>query len=484
MKKYLGVLRIIAFLILLCMVLVYLNHVFRFKYGDGIAQLDTFYELDENTVDVLVLGSSHAFVNINNGVLWDEYGIASFDLGASSQPMWNSYYYLKEALKTQTPELIVLEGFTLAFGDLEYSEDASIIKSTFGLRWSPDKVNAIKISTPEEDLNSVLLTYGQYHSRYSELNRGDFLWSEDIQVETTRRTHYRHWKGQCLFNTSVPQTVHDVTNITERDPIVEKEEVYYRKIIELAQENNIPIIVVIVPYVVEDHHQRCFNRGADIAKEYNVEFLNCNMNTYETGVNYNTDYIDIVHMNVDGSRKFSLFLGEYLKEHYVISDRRGNAKYDSWQKNAEYTSQFYNDYVLQSNKDVDTLGQLLKNDEYNLMISVDGSCNTSDENLRPLFDSLDIEYDASGIWYRTKDGIVWNSGDGDNEKYARCSMHDFGMLRKDGVNTVIVDNTEKKVVENGVNIIVYDNILETVVDCIGIDNADYSVTHMDEMLTF
>lgn len=57
------------------------------------------------------MGSSHSFVNFNNGTLYEEYGIASYDLGGSLQPMWNSYYDLKEALKTQTPELIVLEGY-------------------------------------------------------------------------------------------------------------------------------------------------------------------------------------------------------------------------------------------------------------------------------------------------------------------------------------------------------------------------------------
>ena len=93
------VVRITGFLLILLMVLAGINRVFKMKYGDGIYSLTKFYEQKKDSVDVLVLGSSHAFENINTGTLWDEYGMASYVLGGSRQPSWNTYYYLKEALK-------------------------------------------------------------------------------------------------------------------------------------------------------------------------------------------------------------------------------------------------------------------------------------------------------------------------------------------------------------------------------------------------
>lgn len=109
MKK--SVIRIGSFILILGVILGYVNKVFKVKYSDGIYSVTKFYELEDDTVDVLILGSSHAFENFNTGTLWDEYGMASYILAGSLQPMWNTYYYLKEALKTQTPELIVLEAF-------------------------------------------------------------------------------------------------------------------------------------------------------------------------------------------------------------------------------------------------------------------------------------------------------------------------------------------------------------------------------------
>ena len=115
MKK--SVVRIICFLLILVLCLGYANSVFKVKYGDGIYDVTKFYELEDNTVDVLFLGSSHAFEDFNTGTLWDEYGMSSFILAGSVQPMWNTYFYLKEALKTQTPKLIVLEGYCTVFSE-------------------------------------------------------------------------------------------------------------------------------------------------------------------------------------------------------------------------------------------------------------------------------------------------------------------------------------------------------------------------------
>ena len=88
MKK--TVVRITGFLLILLMVLAGINRVFKMKYGDGIYSLTKFYEQKKDSVDVLVLGSSHAFENINTGTLWDEYGMASYVLGGSRQPSWNT----------------------------------------------------------------------------------------------------------------------------------------------------------------------------------------------------------------------------------------------------------------------------------------------------------------------------------------------------------------------------------------------------------
>ena len=293
-----------------------------------------FYEQDRNTVDVLILGSSHAFENINTGTVWDEYGMSSFLLCGSAQPLWNTYYYLKEALKTQTPKLIVLEGWCTHI-KFKYSDDSRIIKNNFGLRLSPDKIKSLMVSTNKRRWPEFFLEYIHYHSRYKEIKKGDFLKNQGYPL-------YEDWKGfGCNMHTTSQNPI-NISGCFNQTDLSKKTEKFYRAIIELAQVNKIPIIVVIAPYAgINEKQQGYFNKAGDIATEYRVPFVNFNLHFNQIGLDFSTDVADKDHLNNKGSQKFSRYIGAILKAKYDIPDHRGDEKYASWQRHADYIRQKY-----------------------------------------------------------------------------------------------------------------------------------------------
>jgi hypothetical protein len=117
-KKFL---KIVSFLLVFALTITAYMTALDFKYLDSVFKFDAFYELPENSVDVLVLGSSHAYQGINTSVLWNEYGYSAFNLCGAAQPIWNTYYYLEEALKTQTPKVIILDIYSMHYST-EYGE--------------------------------------------------------------------------------------------------------------------------------------------------------------------------------------------------------------------------------------------------------------------------------------------------------------------------------------------------------------------------
>lgn len=479
-----SVIRIACFMIVFGLVLICVNKVFRYKNGDGIYGMETFYELEDNTVDVLILGSSHAFENFNTGVLWNDYGMAAYILAGSVQPMWNTYYYLKEALKTQSPQLIVLEGYGVTRSG-EFEDDIRIIRNTYGMKWSLDKLNAIKVSSPRDQWGDFILGYTQYHTRYTELSKADFY-------ENQGNPLYEDWKGFGCNMATMPLRSRDVSGIEDRNPLYEKSEEYYRKTIELAQEHNIPIVVVVAPYAnVNDRLETLFNTASDIASEYNVGFINCNRRIEEIGLDYLTDAADGSHLNYKGNQKFTYYIGSLLKDNFDISDRRGEAKYASWQRSADYTSQMIYNQELLELEDLEDISAKILNNHYKLIISTDGDTTAKDKMLQAFYASVDIVNDgANNIWFRdNSSGIDWCSQNRNEEKYIRTSMHDFCMKKYMDTegnyrNQIIIDNVEYKSVENGINIVVYDTVTDSIVDCFGIDFYDgYRVVRQDEALS-
>ena len=469
-----SIIRITCFVVLLTCVMLCVNGILKMKHGDGIYDVTKFYEQERDSVDVLILGSSHAFEDFNTGVLWDEYGMAAYVLGGSFQPLWNTYYYLKEGLKTQKPELIVLEGYMTVFSE-EYS--GGVIKNSYGLKWSADKVAAIKVSTPQEEWRDFLPEYSQYHTRYTELSAADFLKNQGNPL-------YENWKGfgDNIKTERLPNP--DVSGVNERSELYEKSEKYYRMIIELAQENDIPIVVVVSPYAgIYEGPQTIFNRAQDIAAEYGVEFINYNLCYQEIGLDYATDAADGDHLNFRGNRKFSVAVGRYLTDHYEISDRRGDSRYQSWQMGADYIRSTMADKDLCEAMDRETFLEKAQNEDYLFFISTDGECDIKNAEIHNILNTFGISYGGTNeIWQVSDNGVEWYSGEQETERYLRLDRHDICLRRaldeeeNDFGNTIIVDNFAYKKVDNGVNIIVYNTVTQKVVDSVGFNaGEDYQL---------
>lgn len=473
MKK--TILRIVCFMLVLGATLYGVNRVFKVKYSDGIYSMTKFYELDKNSVDVLFLGSSHAFENFNTGTMWDEFGNASYILGGSFQPLWNTYYYLKEALKTQTPKVIVLEGYMTKL-DEDYMDDSRIIKNNYGMHWSLNRLNSLKASAPRERWAEFMLANEQYHKRYTELSSGDFLKNQNY-------TLYDDWKGLGLNMATTPLEMIDVTTIDDRKELYGKTEKYYRMIIELAKSKDIPIVVVISPYAgITEERMQQFNKAYDIAKEYDVPYINYNLFIEDMGLEFLTDAADPAHLNYKGNQKFTAYFGRWLNSEFDIPDHRGDKDYESWQRNADYIREMiYNQQLLEC-YNTDTISLKLCNENYWVVISIDGSADVYNPVVSKFLNDMGIEGDEDGgMWLRENNGVIWASGSENSKQYIRSKSHDFCLERRPDengfyANYVIMDRVSYKMVPDGINVVVFDSKTECMVDVFAFDkNCDYAI---------
>ena len=119
-----------------------LNKMTLNRISQGCIQLHDFYNLEDHTVDALFIGSSHVYYSVNTCMLYDDYGIAGYLLASPGQPVWISYYFLEEALKTQSPKLVVFDVCTLYQKAADVG--ASSCPSLISMKPSVTKWNAIR----------------------------------------------------------------------------------------------------------------------------------------------------------------------------------------------------------------------------------------------------------------------------------------------------------------------------------------------------
>ena len=342
-RTFVNSIRVVAFLLLVAVILNIWAVWFKPKRYDGALMMENFYDQAPDSIDLLFIGSSHTFIDVNTGVLWNNFGIPSYVLGGSLQPFWNSYYYLREAVKTQKPKLVVLEALACCL-EYDYSEHSNIINNTSGMHWNMNKLEAIRASVSDTDgLIDYSLLFEEFHSRYDEL---DIF---DIASNYADLRRGESWKGFYDYLRTVPQEEPVFDEDIDPVPMPAKEEFYYRMIIEFCREQEIPLLIMVSPDAAYDNHYRSLYLYAEqIAEEYDVGFIDFNEHYDDIGLNFENDFGDVGHLNHIGNRKFTSYLGNYIVQNYTLYDRRANNSpvYDSWDDNRRYIELRVMDYML------------------------------------------------------------------------------------------------------------------------------------------
>lgn len=332
-------LRMVCFAMLTALVTGYAVYVLTPKHDYGICSMINYYEQPKDTVDVLIIGTSMCYAGVNTNVLWREYGISSYNLCSAEQPFWVSYYVLREALKTQSPKVVLLDAQPARYVD-DYSKRSRTILSTFGIRGIENRIGAI-MACVESPLDAVNFILGlpQVHGNYPEVTSQDFVYPPDNGQRGSS------WKGfiemDYIQKHSRPSLVWDDTCV----PLNPREEEYARKIFEFCRREGVEIKLIGVPIPDYDSDHQYYNSLWAIAAEYGVTGENYNDPTLRFGLKFSTDFADWQHLNVNGSMVFSRKLGADLKAMYDLPDHRGDEAYASYDTCAEIWYEKYPDFV-------------------------------------------------------------------------------------------------------------------------------------------
>lgn len=471
--------KIIGFLTIVILVGYYFMNILCCKYADGTMQMENYYKEKPETIDVICLGSSHTFCNINPKTLWEEFGIASYDLASSLQPFWNSFFYLKEALLYQKPKLVILDVFR-AMETNEYIDHSRIIKNTFGISSFCNRFSAIWHSSPEYQRIHYCLAYPAYHRRYSDISKADFIPQSNSHKNEKTLVFS---KGLFLFTNTSEQLEPKIEIPSSGRSLSAKTTEYLFKIIELCKDNHIPLLLCVTPYAgINVNHEAYYTTVQAIAREEGIPFINFNHCYRNIGLDFSKDMADSNHLNHRGSAKFSRFLGEYIKTQYNLSDHRGEIEYDSYETMCKLLQLKIDNQEVSDTKNITEFVNAVKGQQerYLLIIGVQGdyqlalSDSTECEKLGEIgiFPGESCEND---VWVIDEGTCVFHAG--------KTKPFDWHMIMQSGFVRVSCDEKSGRIncnlnreietfISHGLSIVVYDKIMEQIVDRAGFPVQD------------
>ena len=304
-----------------------ISEVLRRKSGTESDMIHSFYDVKEDSLDVLFLGSSHLYYGIQPNVLWREYGIAAYDMGSAEQTVASSYFLLKEAFQYQRPKVVVLESYYLWYPD-PYRSEARLRQAFDGMRYGKVKREMVDVMLPELDWKermSYYLPFLKYHERWDALEDYDF--------------HTKPYLRGARIDYTVAE-VEDPGLPEEASDLPELSLEYLGKIKALCQEHGAEFVLVAIPYgIAVKEKSYMYQQGMNLALEswakgQEIPFLFYQKEEPEL-IDFATDFRDQTHLNTKGAEKFTMNFGAWLAEHYELENHRADGAYASYEEDLQ-----------------------------------------------------------------------------------------------------------------------------------------------------
>lgn len=322
MKKK-ELLRSLCFLLIVIVMLFSMASLLR----DRESTLRSYYSEPNNTISTIFVGGSHVNSSYAPSMLWREYGIAAHNVYSWNQPIWTSYSYIKEALRTQSPEVVVVDLFGMMYG-YSYMSVGAIddvnYKNAFSFRMGPilyemmwNTYQASSDALPFSDY----LNLSRYHARWK------YLTAQDFSFDYT--DYHDIFKGYSIQTEVKPVAPPGFRLATETHRPNETCIEYLDKIVKLADQRGFQLVFTMLPYDFNETERKIFLWLDEYAQEHGIPLLNYNLTDGERiGFDFQTDMVDWGHTNHDGATKVTMDIGRFLLENYDLPLREEVANHE------------------------------------------------------------------------------------------------------------------------------------------------------------
>lgn len=326
-KKSRKILSAVAFLLILAVTVSLTAAVLRPRHVSYGSNWDVYVKEPKNSIDVLYMGGSAAYGGWNPAVIYAGSGLTGYVMAGSMQPASVTYWYLKQALKTQRPQLVMLEGKSLLYG--EYTDYMEL--NIHYMPWGVERMMATVEGAPCEDWLNLFFDLYTNHERWKELTLGDF---KKVLVPPNASPN----KGYtALTGTIPPGTEPDVEAMPISEEQYQTNLRYFKRIVDLCEEEGIDLIVTINP-TYRQFTDAVFDRVERdvLSLSPHIRFVNWANAFAEMGLEPEQHLYDLGHLNIEGAKLFSAYTGAYLKALGYTPREQTEENRQAWEEAAEY----------------------------------------------------------------------------------------------------------------------------------------------------
>lgn len=255
-----------------------------------------------NTLDFICYGNSDLYNGFSPMDFYDQTGSTSFAIGAGLQTVKRIKAQIKECLKKQNPQAVIIET------DCFYTQNEEL-GGSFVYEFAP------------------LISPFKYHSRWKELEAKDFYQKPGKErpescfkgfLYETKNSHYK------LDPTFMKTNVNGVKEIQKS---VKKD---IKEIVSMCDKKGVKVVLLTLPsantWTMQKH-----NAVQNIANENELLYLDLNIEKEDFHFDFENSFRDWGnHMNYHGAKQSTDYIVKFLGNNFEFKNHKKDKKYESW----------------------------------------------------------------------------------------------------------------------------------------------------------
>jgi hypothetical protein len=327
-----------------------------------------FYSEERDSLDVVYLGGSVCITSWVPYEAWHDSGITSYALGRSSFMSFAYKPVIKEMLRYQKPQLLIIDARPFVYSYLEGDPDEvygtvaliNCLKS-YSVERVPlaEKAYSIyneKVKSSGEGGNetfaSMLFDIVRYHGNWPEF---DTSYIPSLKSDLPQN----YSKGFKAVQAYSKQSLNDNTGVNILTPVNSQAEADLIDLLDYLNDNEINALFVVAPYNVDSNVKSQFNYISNIIESRGYSFVDFNDLNAEMGIDGSTEFYDENHMTIFGAEKYTAYLTKYLLDNYNLKTDHSskvesdwNNGYEIWTEQRETLEQDVAGIIAEDNKQV------------------------------------------------------------------------------------------------------------------------------------
>lgn len=424
------------------------------------------YATEEDLMDVIFVGSSHCYCAVFPEKLWSGYGIAGFNMAVSGQDKDSSFHMVKEVLKTQSPKVVCVDMYGLVFD--EHGVQGNVYRNMLAMKLSRNSIELVQDYIEEDEQMDYILRWPIIHTRYKELTKYDFV---QYELSIYGRGNSVVWE---VGSAAKPEEAIACDEIGE---LGEKNKKWLDEFYALSKEHDFELVFFVAPFAATEEEQLIINAAKAYADDRGIDFFDFNKLGESVGLNYQTDFCDAFHCNVNGGNKITAYFGEYLSTTHNLTDNRGDERYWQWEDAYTYYEQVEKAYILPQMQSIEDYIDYLETIQHiTCVVSLEGDYKESTLDLKSAMLSMGMteeEYEAGGTFIY-KDGKLEKILDGDSTETVVYELNEYDAFKIQNKQLLDEESTNLEdimfnmeavgCVYNGVSFVVYDDFKKELIN--------------------